>query len=183
MPVMTTRLSWGSKVSSCDAICSALRDGARRCWGRCRLVGTSDMTPAAQAIWRSIRPMVVQSLPAKLSALLSCTGWTFLRPWVAARRRSSRRSRPRVSRRKTREAVLGGLLLPLRRVIGLRGRPCSREANHMIAKESSQLQGNKQHSSKRRRRINHSKQLSQQRRTSTRNIDAKHRADRAQNSS
>ena len=65
MPVMTTRLSWGSKVSSCDAICSALRDGARRCWGRCRLVGTSDMTPAAQAIWRSIRPMLNEKVPNK----------------------------------------------------------------------------------------------------------------------
>ena len=74
MPVMTTRLSWGSKVSSCDAICSALRDGARRCWGRCRLVGTSDMTPAAQAIWRSIRPMVVQSLPTSLAAPLELHG-------------------------------------------------------------------------------------------------------------
>ena len=66
MPVMTTRLSWGSKVSSCDAICSALRDGARRCCmdvGRCRLVGTSDMTPAAQAIWRNIRPMLNEKFP------------------------------------------------------------------------------------------------------------------------
>ena len=79
MPVMTTRLSWGSKVSSCDAICRALRDGARRCCGRCRLVGTSDMTPAAQAIWRSIRPMVVQSLPTSLAAPLELHEWTFLR--------------------------------------------------------------------------------------------------------
>ena len=121
MPVMTTRLSWGSKVSSCDAICSALRDGARRCWGRCRLVGTSDITPAAQAIWRSIRPMVVQSLPAKLSAPPSCTGWTFLRPAGAARRsKLARAMRPRVWCRKTRGTVLGGLLLPFRRVIGPR---------------------------------------------------------------
>ena len=72
MPVMTTRLSWGSKVSSCDAICSALRDGARRCCmevGRCRLVGTSDMTPAAQAIWRSIRPMLNEKVPNKPSSV------------------------------------------------------------------------------------------------------------------
>ena len=69
MPGMTTRLSWGSKVSSCDAICSALRDGARRCWGRCRLVGTSDITPAAQAIWRSIRPMLNEKVPNKPSTV------------------------------------------------------------------------------------------------------------------
>ena len=73
MPVITTLLSWGSKVSSCDAICSALRDGARRCCGRCRLVGTSDMTPAAQAICRKIRPMV-QSLPTSLAAPLELHG-------------------------------------------------------------------------------------------------------------
>ena len=80
MPVMTTRLSWGSKVSSCDAICSALRDGARRCWGRCRLVGTSDITPAAQAIWRSIRPMVNECLPPSLVAPLELHGMAFFAP-------------------------------------------------------------------------------------------------------
>ena len=77
MPVITTRLSWGSNVSSCEDICSALRDGARRCCmdvGRCRLVGTSDMTPAAQAIWRSIRPIVLKSLPTSLAAPLELHG-------------------------------------------------------------------------------------------------------------
>ena len=78
MPVITTRLSWGSKVSSCDAICSALRDGARRCCGRCRLVGTSDMTPAAQAIWRSIRPMLNEGFLTKLAASPGLHQWTFL---------------------------------------------------------------------------------------------------------
>ena len=81
MPVITTRLSWGSNVSSCDDICSALRDGARRCCmevGRCRLVGTSDITPAAQAIWRNIRPMMNDGLHASPVAPWVCTKWTFL---------------------------------------------------------------------------------------------------------
>ena len=66
MPVMTTRLSWGSKVSSCDAICSVDRRGPRApgvC--SCLDVGTSAMTPAAQAIWRSIRPMLNEKVPNK----------------------------------------------------------------------------------------------------------------------
>ena len=73
MPVITTRLSCGSSVSSCEDICSALRDGARRCCmdvGRCRLVGTSDMTPAAQAIWRNIRPMLNEGFLTSLAASL-----------------------------------------------------------------------------------------------------------------
>ena len=71
MPVMTTRLSWGSKVSSCDAICSVDRRGPRAL-GLCSCldVGTKAMTPAAQAIWRSIRPMVDKSLPTGLAAPL-----------------------------------------------------------------------------------------------------------------
>ena len=45
----------------------------------CLDVGTRAMTPAAQAIWRSIRPMVVQSLPTSLAAPLELHEWTFLR--------------------------------------------------------------------------------------------------------
>ena len=75
MPVITTLLSWGSKVSSCDAICSVDRRGPRALglWS-CLDVGTKAMTPAAQAIWRSIRPMVVQSLPTSLAAPLELHG-------------------------------------------------------------------------------------------------------------
>ena len=75
MPVMTTRLSWGSKVSSCDAICSVARRGPRALgvWS-CLDVGTKAMTPAAQAIWRSIRPMVDKSLPTSLAAPLELHG-------------------------------------------------------------------------------------------------------------
>ena len=81
MPVMTTLLSWGSKVSSCDAICSVDRRGPRALglWS-CLDVGTKAMTPAAQAIWRSIRPMVNKCLPPSLVAPPGLHGMDFLRP-------------------------------------------------------------------------------------------------------
>ena len=64
MPVITTRLSWGSSVSSCDDICSVDRRGPRALglWS-CLEVGTKAMTPAAQAIWRNIRPMLNEKFP------------------------------------------------------------------------------------------------------------------------
>ena len=125
MPVMTTRLSCGSKVSSCDDICSALRDGARRCCmdvGRCRLVGTSDMTPAAQAIWRNIRPMLNEGFLTKLAAspgLHELDLFSLLAVAYAINRAPP--GRPRASRRNTRGPVLGVLPLPLGRITGLRG--------------------------------------------------------------
>ena len=71
MPVMTTRLSWGSKVSSCDAICSVARRGPRApgVWS-CLDVGTKAMTPAAAQICRNIRPMVNECLQPSLVARL-----------------------------------------------------------------------------------------------------------------
>ena len=69
MPVITTRLSWGSKDSSCDDICSVDRRGPRALglWS-CLEVGTKAMTPAAQAIWRNIRPMLNEKVPNKPSS-------------------------------------------------------------------------------------------------------------------
>ncbi len=69
MPVITTRLSWGSSVSSCDDICSVDRRGPRALglWS-CLEVGTKAMTPAAQAIWRNIRPMLNEGFLTKLAA-------------------------------------------------------------------------------------------------------------------
>ena len=69
MPVMTTRLSWGSKDSSCVLMRSVDRCGPRALglWS-CLDVGTRAMTPAAQAIWRSIRPMLNEGFLTKLAA-------------------------------------------------------------------------------------------------------------------
>ena len=71
MPVMTTRFSWGSNVSSCDDICSVDRRGPRALglWS-CLDVGTRAMTPAAQAIWRNIRPMLNEGFLTSLAASL-----------------------------------------------------------------------------------------------------------------
>ena len=75
MPVITTLLSWGSNVSSCDDICSVDRRGPRALglWS-CLDVGTRAMTPAAQAIWRSIRPMMNECYPTSLVAPLGLHG-------------------------------------------------------------------------------------------------------------
>ena len=69
MPVITTLLSWGSSVSNWLLICSVDRRGPRALglWS-CLDVGTKAMTPAAQAIWRNIRPMLNEGFLTKLAA-------------------------------------------------------------------------------------------------------------------